>query len=1009
MDDVRVDDEGLGDQNKRQDKSGLIWVLSILGGVALFVLVVVAVAYYSGWLSNLLLMTRPPEYSARYYPDDTLLYAWFTLDPGDGQREQMQTIWESLSDNSVFRDWTDDLEDALRDEFDVDLEDDVLTWIGPEVSFAIRDIDVDDVETEAALTIDVRDHGAAEDFLLDFIEYQREENGADFDRTSSGAFDLWVSEDIAYALSDQLLVTTTDERLMSAIIDRIAGEEDKSLHEDEYFKESRASLPTRRFTSLYVNGEKARSVIEDTEVGQYLDFDFYDEIPDWFAASAGWIEDGIVFDVVAPLSAEVASAAAEIPPLSAPARLMPSDTVAMLAFTFDPVVENWREVLREYDFSELMEDLEYMDEFDVSDLPSDIPFDPSNMNMAHMLDLGLMGFDIITGIDLERDFFAYLEGDMVLGVSEFDYDAVYDDPEQNAVDAAALLSYRESDEADLAKTMEELLDWLDSVGDIDIDETDVGARSDAIVVELRGVDYSPSYVLHDGYLTVATTEVMLERVVRLQNGGADSLAEDEEFRRAFSYLNEDPYVQMYLDLQSLVGLGDIGESNLSKRQLRFLRESLGSLAIAYTLDDSYERLQVALVLFPRTNATSVEVGSEIQRDGGVERSTDIPIKESARNSLTSPVSSVEAEPTETTSPYKIGVMESVTGPAETYGNVAVQAKQMAVEEINAAGGVNGRMIELIVEDEKCNAQDAITAYRKLTDVDGVKIILGTSCSGAMLGAAPLAEADGIILFSGLASNPDIANAGDYIFRTSMSDAQVGIDTGNVLWADGVRTLATITEATDYAEGVRRTSVEQFEKRGGQLVGEERYASDVTDFRSQITKLLNANPDGLHVATQSEFTGGRIVKQARELGYEGPIYSDIVPIGTTALEIAGDAATGMKAITADLDPANSKAREVIANFREKYGYVTLPWYLGSAYDDVYITAECLKQTEDDQDADGFRDCMYDVTWSGAIGNNYSFDKNGEVVGLANMVVEILPTSDRSEDNQGYRVLGPAPTK
>lgn len=360
-------------------------------------------------------------------------------------------------------------------------------------------------------------------------------------------------------------------------------------------------------------------------------------------------------------------------------------------------------------------------------------------------------------------------------------------------------------------------------------------------------------------------------------------------------------------------------------------------------------------------------------------------------------------------PYRIGVMESVTGPGETYGNVAVQAKQMAVEEINAAGGVNGRMIELIVEDEKCNAQDSITAYKKLTDVDGVKIILGTSCSGAMLGAAPLAEEDGVVMFSGLATNPDIADAGDYIFRTSMSDAQVGIDTGNVLWADGIRTLATITEATDYAEGVRRTSVAQFEKRGGQIVGEERYASDVTDFRSQLTKLLNANPDGLHVAAQSEFTGGTIVKQARELGYAGPIYSDIVPIGTTALEIAGDAATGMKAITADLDPANSKAQEVIANFRAKYDYVTLPWYLGSAYDDVYITAECLKQTEDDQDADGFRDCLYSITWSGAIGDNYSFDENGEVVGLANVVVEILPTAERTEDNQGYKVLGPAPSE
>ena len=359
-------------------------------------------------------------------------------------------------------------------------------------------------------------------------------------------------------------------------------------------------------------------------------------------------------------------------------------------------------------------------------------------------------------------------------------------------------------------------------------------------------------------------------------------------------------------------------------------------------------------------------------------------------------------------PFRIGVMESVTGPGETYGNVAVQAKQMAVEEINAAGGVDGRMLELIVEDEKCNAADAITAYRKLTDVDGVKIILGTSCSGAMLGAAPLAEEDGVVMFSGLATNPDIANAGDYIFRTSMSDAMVGVDTGNAMWTDGIRSLATITEATDYAEGVRRTTVARFEELGGSVSGAERYASDVTDFRSQLTKLFNANPDGLHIAAQSEFTGGTIVKQARELGYDGPIYGEVVVIGTTALEIAGDSATGVKAITADLDPANSKAQEVLKNFRDKYDYVTLPWYLGSAYDDVYITAECLKQTGDDQDADGFRDCLYDITWSGAIGTDYSFDANGEVVGLANVVVEVLPESERSEDNQGYKVLGPAPT-
>ena len=359
--------------------------------------------------------------------------------------------------------------------------------------------------------------------------------------------------------------------------------------------------------------------------------------------------------------------------------------------------------------------------------------------------------------------------------------------------------------------------------------------------------------------------------------------------------------------------------------------------------------------------------------------------------------------------FKIGVMESVTGPGETYGRVAVQAKQMAVAEINAAGGINGRMLKLVVEDEKCNAQDSITAYNKLTNVDGVKIILGTSCSGAMLGAAPLAERDGVILFSGLATNPDIANAGDYIFRTALNDAQLGIDTGNELWADGVRRLATMTESTDYAEGVRRSTVEQFTKLGGEVVGEERYASDTTDFRSQLTKLIGANPDAIHVAAQSEFAGGTIVKQLRELEYEGQLYSEVVPVGKTALEIAGAAATGLKAVTADLNPSNVKATEVLASFKELYGYVTLAWYLGSAYDDVYIAAECLKKTGDDQDADGFRDCMYELTWSGGIGENYSFDENGEVVGLSNVVVEVLPVAERNEANQGYKVLGSAPTK
>ena len=77
--------------------------------------------------------------------------------------------------------------------------------------------------------------------------------------------------------------------------------------------------------------------------------------------------------------------------------------------------------------------------------------------------------------------------------------------------------------------------------------------------------------------------------------------------------------------------------------------------------------------------------------------------------------------------------------------------------------------------------------------------------------------------------------------------------------------------------------------------------------------------------------------------------------------------------------------------------------------MYIAAECLKRTNDDQDADGFRDCLYDITWSGAIGNNYSFDEKGEVVGLSRAVVEVLPPDERTEENFGYKVLSGAQTE
>ncbi|MDE2767407.1 MAG: penicillin-binding protein activator, partial [Chloroflexota bacterium] len=222
-------------------------------------------------------------------------------------------------------------------------------------------------------------------------------------------------------------------------------------------------------------------------------------------------------------------------------------------------------------------------------------------------------------------------------------------------------------------------------------------------------------------------------------------------------------------------------------------------------------------------------------------------------------------------PFVIGALDSLTGVGESYGVPLSRSKLLAVEEINAAGGINGRMLKLVIEDSKCTSTDAIAAYQRLTDVEGIKIVLGATCSGATLGVAPLAEKDGVILFSPSSTSPDITHAGDYVFRTAISSEKAGTDVGNLLWADGVRSIVTISEATDYAEGSRRAAVAQFEQLGGTVAAAESYPSDAIDFRSQLAKLLRVSADAMFLAAQGEISGGTIVKQARELGYDGPIY------------------------------------------------------------------------------------------------------------------------------------------
>ena len=124
--------------------------------------------------------------------------------------------------------------------------------------------------------------------------------------------------------------------------------------------------------------------------------------------------------------------------------------------------------------------------------------------------------------------------------------------------------------------------------------------------------------------------------------------------------------------------------------------------------------------------------------------------------------------------YKIGVMFPLTGDAAIYGMPAQMSAKIAVEEINSKGGVNGRKLELIYEDSKCNPKDGNAAAQKLVNIDKVKVIIGGYCSGETLGAAPITESNEVILISPSSSSPDITKAGDFVFRLAPSDAFAGV-------------------------------------------------------------------------------------------------------------------------------------------------------------------------------------------------------------------------------------------
>lgn len=335
---------------------------------------------------------------------------------------------------------------------------------------------------------------------------------------------------------------------------------------------------------------------------------------------------------------------------------------------------------------------------------------------------------------------------------------------------------------------------------------------------------------------------------------------------------------------------------------------------------------------------------------------------------------------------KIGFIGPLSGDAKSYGLPISQAVQMAVDEINQNGGIKGKKpIELILEDGLCENNTASTAAQKLINQDQVEMIIGGVCSSETIGAAPQVEAAQVVLLSPSSSSPDLTTLGDYIFRNTTSDSDIGKALANLM-IKKYQNTAIITESTDYAIDLKNVFEEEFKKNGGKIAISTLYSPDETDFQSILTEIKQSPAQAIVINPQTELTGGQIVKQIGEMGIKLPLYGSNVVSGKKAIEIAGKYSEGI--IVADnpsLDRSNPLTATFLKNFQQKYGQPSFEFYLGAAYDDVYL----FKQAVEEAGLDGATIKNYFnklKNYSGVLGD-YRFDKNGDLVWIKYSIKEI----------------------
>lgn len=338
---------------------------------------------------------------------------------------------------------------------------------------------------------------------------------------------------------------------------------------------------------------------------------------------------------------------------------------------------------------------------------------------------------------------------------------------------------------------------------------------------------------------------------------------------------------------------------------------------------------------------------------------------------------------QTTEPIRIGMFGAFSGNLAEIGQQEIVAAEYAVEQVNAEGGIEGRPLQLVIEDAKCNPRDAVTAFNRLRASTDAAIILGGLCTGETLGAAPLANEQRIVLLSAVSSGPQVTNAGEYVFRTNPSDD--GSFFASYIIGKGYGRVAIISEQTDFAIGVKDALLSKLDEAGVAYFMED-VPAEAADYRTALVKLQQHEPDILIMNSNSYNTGRIIYQNAAALGYETVMGSRGFEVATQDQldEIEGLIFYGSFGIVNESLP---EVREIALRYEERHGTRLASLFTpASQYDDVMLAANAMRACGA-TDGECMKEWLHGIEGREGLIGTFGFDENGDVTGIEYNAVQV----------------------